>query len=45
MGEMFERAFTGQRLLDAWGDVRSAATADGDGGPEVDRFEAGAGGM
>jgi CRISP-associated protein Cas1 len=39
---MFERAFTEQRLLDAWDDVRSAALADGDGGPEVDRFEAAA---
>ena len=42
VGEMFERAFTEQRLLDAWDDVRSAALADGDGGPEVDRFEAAA---
>ena len=42
MGEMFERAFSEQRLLDAWGEVRDAALADGDGGPEVDRFEAAA---
>ena len=42
MGEMFERAFTEQRLLDAWDDVRTAALADGDGGPVVERFEAAA---
>jgi hypothetical protein len=42
MGEMFERAFTEQRLLDAWDDVRTAALADGDGGPEAERFEAAA---
>ena len=42
MGEMLERAFTEQRLLDAWGEVRDSALADGDGGPEVDRFEAAA---
>ena len=42
MGELLERAFTEQRLLDAWGSVREAALADGEGGPEVDRFEAAA---
>ena len=42
VGEMFGRAFTEQRLLDAWDKVRSAAMADGAGGPEVDRFEAAA---
>jgi hypothetical protein len=40
MGEMLERAFTEQRLLDAWRDVRAAALADGDAGPGVERFEA-----
>jgi retron-type reverse transcriptase len=40
MGEMLERAFTEQRLLDAWGDVRAAALADGEAGAEVERFEA-----
>lgn len=42
MGEMFERAFTEQRLLDAWGEVRDSALADGGAGPEVERFEAAA---
>ncbi|HET9975608.1 MAG TPA: CRISPR-associated endonuclease Cas1 [Streptosporangiaceae bacterium] len=42
MGELVERAFTEQRLLDAWGEARDAAMADGEGGPEVDRFEAAA---
>lgn len=42
MGELFDRAFAEQRLLDAWGSVREAALADGEGGPELDRFEAGA---
>lgn len=42
MGEMLERAFTEQRLLDAWRDIRAAALADGDAGPEVERFEAAA---
>jgi retron-type reverse transcriptase len=42
MGELLDRAFTEQRLLDAWREVRDAALADGDGGPEVDRFEAAA---
>ena len=42
MGELLERAFTEQRLLDAWREVRDAALADGEGGPEVDRFEAAA---
>ena len=36
MGELLDRAFTEQRLLDAWGSVREAALADGDGGPEFD---------
>lgn len=42
MGEMLDRAFTEQRLLDAWDSVREAALADGDAGPEVERFEAAA---
>lgn len=42
MGELAERAFTEQRLLDAWGSVREAALADGEGGSELDRFEAAA---
>src|SRR5580700_4141825 len=42
MGELLDRAFTEQRLLDAWREVRDAAMADGEGGPEVDRFEAAA---
>ena len=42
MGEMFERAFAEQSLLDAWGEARDAALADGDAGPEVERFEAAA---
>lgn len=42
MGELFNRAFTEQRLLDAWHAVREAALADGDAGPEVERFEAAA---
>ncbi|HLI39919.1 MAG TPA: CRISPR-associated endonuclease Cas1 [Streptosporangiaceae bacterium] len=42
MGELLERAFTEQRLLDAWAEVRDAALADGEGGSEVDRFEAAA---
>ena len=32
MGEMLERAFTEQRLLDAWAEVRDAALADGEAG-------------
>lgn len=39
---MFERAFTQQRLLDAWEEARDAAYADGDAGAEVERFEAAA---
>lgn len=42
MGELFARAFTEQRLLDAWSSVRESALADGEGGPELDRFEAAA---
>ena len=42
MGELLDRAFTEQRLLDAWDEVRDAALADGEAGPEVDRFEAAA---
>ena len=42
MGEMFERAFTQQRLLDAWKEARDAAYADGEAGAEVERFEAAA---
>jgi CRISP-associated protein Cas1 len=39
MGELLARAFTEQALLDAWSEVRDAALADGDAGPEVDHFE------
>jgi retron-type reverse transcriptase len=42
MGELTARAFTEQALLDAWSDVRDAALADGEAGPEVERFEAAA---
>jgi CRISP-associated protein Cas1 len=42
MGELLARAFTEQALLDAWDQVRDAALADGDAGPEVERFEAAA---
>jgi hypothetical protein len=42
MGELLARAFTEQALLDAWDDVRDAALADGQGGPELERFDAGA---
>jgi CRISPR-associated protein Cas1 len=42
VGELLARAFTEQALLDAWDEVRSAVLADGDGGPELDRFEASA---
>ena len=42
MGEMFERAFTEQRLLDAWDAVRDSALADGEAGPAVEHFEAAA---
>src|SRR5579859_2179421 len=42
MGELAERAFTEQRLLDAWSEARDAALADGEVGPEVERFEAAA---
>jgi len=42
MGELLDRAFTEQRLLDAWREVREAALADGEAGPEVERFEAAA---
>jgi len=42
MGELVERAFTEQRLLEAWDSVRDAALADGEAGPEVERFEAAA---
>jgi group II intron reverse transcriptase/maturase len=42
VGELLDRAFTEQRLLDAWDAVRDAAFADGDAGPEVERFEAAA---
>jgi len=42
VGELLDRAFTEQRLLDAWNAVREAALADGEAGPEVDRFEAAA---
>lgn len=42
MGELLARAFTEQALLDAWGEVRESALADGDAGPEVERFEAAA---
>src|SRR5436309_2878948 len=39
VGELLDRAFTEQRLLDAWRAVRDAALADGEAGPEVERFE------
>ena len=42
MGELLARAFTEQALLDAWDEVRTAALADGEAGPEVARFEAAA---
>jgi CRISP-associated protein Cas1 len=42
MGELLDRAFTEQRLLDAWADVREAALADGHAGSQVDQFEASA---
>jgi CRISP-associated protein Cas1 len=42
MGELLARAFAEQALLDAWEDVRDAALADGQGGPELERFEAAA---
>jgi CRISPR-associated protein Cas1 len=42
MGELFARAFTEQALLDAWDSVRESALADGEAGPEVERFEAAA---
>jgi len=42
MGELLERAFTEQRLLDAWREPREAALADGEGGLRVDRCEAAA---
>ena len=42
MGELLDRAFTEQRLLEAWSAVREAALADGEAGPEVERFEAAA---
>jgi group II intron reverse transcriptase/maturase len=42
MGNLLDRAFSEQRLLDAWREVRDAAMADGDAGPEVEHFEAAA---
>jgi CRISPR-associated protein Cas1 len=42
MGELLERAFTEQRLLEAWAEVREAALADGEAGPAVEEFEAAA---
>jgi hypothetical protein len=39
MDELLAGAFTEQALLDAWSEVRDAALADGDAGPEVDHFE------
>ncbi|HMH93691.1 MAG TPA: reverse transcriptase domain-containing protein, partial [Streptosporangiaceae bacterium] len=42
MGELLARALTEQALLDAWGEVRDAALADGVSGPQIDRFEAAA---
>jgi CRISP-associated protein Cas1 len=42
MGELLERAFTEQRLLEAWADVREAALADGEAGRAVEEFEAAA---
>jgi hypothetical protein len=40
VGDLLARAFTEQALLDAWADARDAALADGEAGPEVERFEA-----
>src|SRR6266536_2325097 len=42
MGDLLARAFTEQALLDAWEQVREAALADGQAGPEVEHFEAAA---
>jgi group II intron reverse transcriptase/maturase len=42
VGDLLARAFTEQGLLDAWDQVREAALADGEAGPEVERFEAAA---
>jgi len=42
MGELLDRAFSGQRLLNAWRALREAALADGEAGAEVERFEAAA---
>lgn len=42
MGELTGRAFTEQALLDAWDQARAAALADGQGGPEIEQFEAAA---
>ena len=40
MGRLLERVASQQNLLDAWEAVRDSAYADGDAGPEVERFEA-----
>jgi CRISPR-associated protein Cas1 len=39
MGEVLDRAFTEQRLLDAWAEVRDAALAGGDAGRQVEQSE------
>ena len=40
MGEVLDRVASQQNLLDAWEAVRDSAYADGEAGPEVERFEA-----
>jgi len=40
MGGLLLAASSEQVMLDAWADIRDAALADGDAGPEVERFEA-----
>jgi CRISPR-associated protein Cas1 len=40
MGELLLAASSEQVMLDAWDDIRESALADGDAGPEVERFEA-----
>lgn len=39
MGAIYERAFTEQRLLEAWDAVRDSAMADGHTSPEIAKFE------
>lgn len=40
MGELLQAASSEQGMLDAWDDIRDSALADGEAGPEVERFEA-----